>query len=191
MGKIKTEKAALYSAYVMKQKEYYPSTLINVGVGTSHEYQVWKWLLPNAELVGIDPRLHHRMWKDSYIRAAIGKRSGRSVYCYKHRSTSCGCRDKPWPVVTTPRITLDQASEFFSPPYFLWMDCEGSEFDALRGASKTLENTRFITIEIRNHDFKPRNTRRLRRKLQVEGFSLYCAIDDENFVYWKKDFSND
>ena len=189
MGMLETTKAALFCAYVLRKEEYKPATILNVGVGTSHEYAVWEWLFPDTEKIGVDPRMNHKMWKGAYIRAAIGKRMSRAAYCYDHRSTSCGCIEKPMgrPLAEVPQITVDKALEHFPSPYFMWMDCEGSEFNALKGAGLALPHTKFICIEIRNHPYMPQHAPRLFGKLKQCGYKLYSQIDGENHLYWRED----
>jgi FkbM family methyltransferase len=62
-------------------------------------------------------------------------------------------RDYPNETYVTNRIrvrttTLDRYAESHSPPDLLWMDLQGAELMALRGAARVLERVRAIYVEV-------------------------------------------
>ncbi len=76
--------------------------------------------------------------------------------------------------VTT--VTLDSCFENRPHPDVLWIDVEGAELLVLQGAKKTLENVKFIHIEV---SFRPMHVNK----------PLFWEIDAElkqsGFMLWK------
>lgn len=148
-----TRFAAMACCYYMRKAGHQPGTIINVGVGSAPELFVWKWLLPDVPRVGIDPRgLSASDWTE-FVQFAAGEKAGEpTVYCNVCRSTACKAEGhKRSPSVAT--ITVDEVAAKYPAPYFLWIDCEGSELAALRGAHRTLSKTNWLNIEVRNFDW--------------------------------------
>ncbi len=136
----------------MRLNNYTPATIVSVGVGLAREVDVYQWLLPDAKLVGIDPR-KNRWWpKDqTYVKAAAVANPGDKVeYCCRCRSVRCEkMAEHNW-ISTPPTVTVDDACKGTTGPYFFWLDCEGAESQALLGAQKTLKETKWINCEVKD-----------------------------------------
>src|SRR3990167_4135955 len=148
-GAANAQLSAVIACHFMRRYGYQPASLINVGVGTySAEYKIWEWLLPNTELVGVDPRGRHFCWPARYIKAAVAEESGKPIpYCGKCKSITCDKIEEHGRAHVVDTITIDDIAATMKPPFFLWLDCEGAELSALRGAVKTLKDTRWISVE--------------------------------------------
>lgn len=175
MSSVKTQIPAVLACYYMRRCGYYPGSVINVGVGTSSpEYSIWKWLLPKSELVGIDPRHRHSKWGARYIQAAAGDGSKReAVYCGHCRSIVCDQIEEHGRPGTAPVVTIDEVARDMPGPYFLWLDCEGGELDALRGAEETLKQTWWISLEVRAFSWAEDYPKQLEAFLRSKGFHLW------------------
>jgi len=138
--------------YHMMGAGYQPATVLNVGVGSCPELPIWKWLLPQAWLFGIDARARPGRWNGErceYLHAIVSDGSNRDIgYCRKCQSIKCehAATSKHRPKVQT----LDEiAIEHDLPrPYFLWLDIEGGELEALRGAQFVLANCAWLSLEV-------------------------------------------
>lgn len=73
--------------------------------------------------------------------------------------------------ITVPATALDEYCKTHRPPDLLWMDLQGSELMALRGARATLKSVKVIHIEV---SFRP----------MYVGQALFWDIDD----YLRPDF---
>jgi len=172
----------------MHYKGYIPATIINAGVGPSPEIHVWRWLFGDSKIIGIDPKswtrdLRNRLPKNDYIQALLGSEEGvfRS-YCPECQAIEClrprrsqGHQSIRQEIKQT---TIDVIAKEFPPPYFIWMDIDGGELDALNGALETLKHTRFINIEMIRPRFWPK-TRWEGGKLE---WDLRKFLWEHNFV---------
>lgn len=151
-------KQAHICADAMDAAGFSPATIISVGVGSSPEHTTWVKRFPNAKRIGIDPRGRHRWGNDLFINAAIMDFAHPGVvWCGCCRSVLC---PDPYGHINpeghkkirrhvVPAVTLDDvARKHGLAPFFLWMDCEGSECAALRGGSIMLRQTPFISTEV-------------------------------------------
>jgi len=188
MSGTKNHLAALACCWFMRQHNFTPTTLLNIGVGkTSPELDVWQWLLPGCNLIGIDPRWSPRgHWtkrrKLPQIAVAVGDGSITSAnYCGPCRSLICG---HPATSVV-PVMTLDEivAKHNLEPPFFIWMDIDGSEPEALRGATETLARTAWLNVELTPH-FGIERCQEIRSLLASRGFRLhYDHARNEDELY--------
>lgn len=175
----KNHVTALTCCWFMRQDGYTPKTLLNVGVGkTSPELDIWLWLLPETRLLGIDPRWSPRgYWtklkRVPQVTVAVGdgSRSG-ATYCGHCRSITCHDQshaDKfsQVTVTTLDRVVEEHACE---PPFFIWMDIDGSEYEALAGATETLKQTGWLNVEFSDTRRGPEQCHNIRELLTSQGF---------------------
>lgn len=190
MGSKRTRLAARFALKVMEDHGYKFNTIINVGVGSCPEARIWEQLHQErgVKIIGVDARGRHNRWPYEYIHAAVGDGTKDFLeYCCGCRS--CNCLEGEAHanrIARVKSITIDDISANYPAPYFLWMDIEGGEREALLGAKKTLENTKFLCLEVselwRNGDTKP-----LVNLLDKLGYVScgkvdYPDIEDELFV---------
>lgn len=138
--------AATVSAFFMRRCGYAPKSIINVGVGSCPELEIWNWLFPGISILGIDPRRRQRQWTHPYIQAAASESSGLINFCWTCRSTNC-TKHK---LEELKSVAIDDVAKNLPKPYFIWMDIEGGEMLALKGARNTLRMTEFINIEVQD-----------------------------------------
>ena len=148
----KSQLAAVASIFFMRLTNYRPATVVSVGVGLALEVNVYQWLLPDAKLVGIDPR-NNRWWPEgeTYVKAAAVANPGDKVhYCCRCRSVRCeNMEEHDW--TSTPQtVTVDEVCKDMPEPFFMWLDCEGAETQALLGAKETLKKTKWINCEVKD-----------------------------------------
>ena len=177
MSSIITQIAAVVSVYHMRRHGFAPASVLNVGVGSSSpEVVIWQWLLPDANLLGVDPRWSPRgVWtkKLRLPQVAVGVGDGsiqEGSYCGKCRSMKCtdGLHGK----VSVPMSTIDKVASDLEGPLFVWMDIDGSEVDALRGAKETLVRTGWINIECHGVIYGPEHASDIDAMLRDSGFRL-------------------
>jgi FkbM family methyltransferase len=181
-----TQNTAVVSAYRMWRDKYTPATIVDVGLGAGWpELYIWLWLYPDAKIVGADPRgRRHRGLKNvQYFRGLIvgDETVKESSFCWKCRSAKCYLQEehKPHAIIENHVMTLDQLVADSPPPYFLWVDVEGSELEVLRGGEKMLSQTRWINIEVR--DWGPTaNATDIPRWMAEHGYDL--ALQHQNTV---------
>jgi len=156
-------------ADAMDEARFYPGSIISVGVGSAPEYPIWLRRFPRAKLLGIDPR-GRRNWGDSpFLKAAVTDGAQKSVvWCGCCRSICC---DRTIPHAknrdhVVPCVTLDQVAADLPGPFFLWLDCEGSEHAALTGGAGMLAETPFLSVEVCH------NGERIDRGLTALGYSV-------------------
>ena len=143
--------AALTCSYWMWKKQFYPRTILNIGLSSGPEIIIWKWQFPKARIVAVDPRGRDHV-VDRLVRAVVHDGSSETTpFCYRCLSTNClAPHHHRRRTVSIASVSIDQLAADEQPPYFIWMDIEGGEMPALKGAAKTLEQTPFLNIETRD-----------------------------------------
>jgi len=128
--------------------EFVPDAIIQVGIGSFHEeVPVMKQAWPHAKFTGFEanPNIRIRDYPGTLIRKAISNRAGSvdlhfqprhkdgsSLFPPKHAETSAS--------ITVPCVTLDSL-DLQAQQALLWLDCEGSELNVLRGAENFIERS--------------------------------------------------
>jgi len=186
----RTQTTAVMCVYFMHYHGYEPKTILNVGVSSGFEIGVWRWLYPHVPIVGIDPRRKLRgQHKDiRYVQVAASNHDGIESYCMACHSIRCKQTDEHAPYLQqVPAVLLDDIARDLEPPYFIWMDVDGGELLALQGGQKTLEQTKWLNVEI--IDWEPGDGQATEDWLVSRGFKrfwkdrnthdrLYCRNGD-------------
>jgi hypothetical protein len=150
MGAEQTRQTAIACAWKMHIAGFRPRTILNVGVGCCPEYYVWQFAYPNVPVLGVDIRRTKNV-PINYVRAlATGGESDSSVFCWGCHSLVCKDekrhrnQHKAEPAVSLDSVVSERS---LVPPFFMWMDVDGSELEALKGAGQALKDTGYICIE--------------------------------------------
>ncbi len=181
MGGYRAKRSANLAVDHMTTMKFMPATLLNVGVGSCPEYSVWVKRLPaTVKLFGVDCRARHR-WGAEFLQRAVGSvHQGDVYYCSSCRSIKCNLPDHPKSLIGKAE-TIDWIVQErnLKPPFFLWIDIEGAELDALRGGENTLKQTPLINLEM--HEFQGSTTycKELHEYLVTAGYGLVAAPYDE------------
>lgn len=144
-------------------------TIIQVGLGYWHEGDVLLQHFPNANFYAIEPRKRYcaqardagfpgfileeyLVWSDSNSDVPMfGPRERLSAFSDEKYKTDEWAELDPDSRVVAPAITLDDFCAKCDIPkegIFLWLDCEGSEYQAILGASNILTGVEYILCEI-------------------------------------------
>ena len=138
-----------------------PKTVIDVGVasGTFHLYQAFPrayhlLIEPNAEFENHLKKICST-YKGKYVLAAAGKIEGTIIDIQNDYSASPIHQDTDGKDVDgvpreIPITTIDKLCEQYDlkAPYVLKIDAEGAEIDVLEGATRILEQTELILLEM-------------------------------------------
>ena len=181
--------AAATSVFFMHKYGYAPRSIISVGVGHASERMIWDWLLPDADLLGIDPRGRKHGWTARYLQAAVvAPGSPQEVpYCGTCQSIMCPSAKIHSRPFSVRAVTLDEAASGMQPPFFLWLDCEGAELNALRGGAEVLKHTRWINAEVRERAWTNTYTIEFEALARSLGFRLhYVHPDSVDRLYRKR-----
>ena len=159
----------------MQQSGFTPRSMLIVGVGVAPEFRVWNQVYSDVPKVAIDAKANLRGIQFPYIQAVATDCTEPFIqFCWKCKSPAClrpelHKEKGKWQAVPTVRID-EIPRELLPPPTFIWMDIEGSEIPALRGAERTLEQTAYICIEL--VDWVSGHASRVDRWLQSRGFEV-------------------
>jgi len=177
----------------MQESQSLPATIVNVGVGSSPESVIWQRHFPDVELLGIDPRNRPGRWKGEYFQTVVGKEVGTPLrYCRKCQSVKCQRHEHEPSSRSIVSETIDNITSNFLSPYFIWIDIEGGEVEALEGATKTLQNTEWINIEMREFSWTKNYREHLNQFLVSCGFCLYFDHPEtEDRIYRKARSENE
>ena len=172
MTRIATQHAAMISGLLMWREGFYPRTIINVGLSSCPEVLIWRWLFPKAKVVGIEPR-GRRHYVDRYVKAVAGDGSAsKATFCLQCRSSHCHhpAEHTATRHVTQPVVTIDAVASKEQPPFFIWMDIEGGEFEALNGSQEALRHSPWINIEV--CDWLPGHAEKVDHWLTEHGYAV-------------------
>lgn len=192
MSGYRAKRSAHLAVDHMNTMKFVPTTLLNIGVGSCPEYSVWvKRLPPTVKLLGVDCRRRHR-WGAEFLCTPVGSVHQEAHYCSACRSIKCNLPDHPKSFIGNTK-TIDGIVEEkgLKPLFFLWMDIEGGELDALHGATNTLKQTPLINIEM--HEFQGSTTycKELHDFLAKAGYLLVqLAYEEclEDRLYMRRDW---
>ena len=169
MGSYGTKCSAVTSIAHMKKMGFWPKTVINIGIGCCPELQVWKKGLQGVKLLGVDIR--NKGWDAPWINGLVSDNKCNNQFCWKCKSLKCidplHIKVKYDNVTTIDDIVKEKELE---PPFFLWIDIEGGELDALKGAKKTLLDIPLITIEMREFAWTTNYKQELHEFLESSGY---------------------
>jgi hypothetical protein len=195
-----TQIAAVTCCYFMRRYSFAPATIINCGIGrTCPELAIWQWLLPESKLLGIDPRWSPKgAWTRGaglpQVKCALGTEDATGVlYCGVCLSLKCPeARAHGRSSVVNVR-TLDSIVQEhqLAPPYFLWIDIDGSEPDALAGARDTLKQTGWLNVEVDSQRWGEAHATKIEKLLAESGFTLhYRHGDSDDRLYRNRRLKN-
>jgi len=167
-----TKRTARRCVSRMQESGFTPRSILNVGMSKAPELVIWRELYPNVPVVGIDPVAWNTRDNVHYIRAiATNGTTPSAQYCTVCKSPVClnPTTHKAPRWITVPTVRIDDISrDLLEPPHFIWMDIEGSEIVALRGAERTLKQTAWICIE--TFDWLPGHASAIDTLLRSSGF---------------------
>lgn len=137
---------------LIRMTDHEPAALVQVGVGVSPEAGIFRRHFPSLRIVGMDPNAMRDVYPGEYYRVAIAdyngqvafqcRRRGRedvsSVYRSEQGGGKVDCRTLDYMMC---QIALTRK------PICLWMDCEGSEFSAMKGGRQTLAQSDWVYVE--------------------------------------------
>ncbi len=139
-----------------------PRTVIDVGVATKTEelYQAFK----DADILLVEPLAEFepflrdicRSYKAQYVLAAAGENPGSAIInVHPDKFGSSLLKEFEGPGVDgvpreIPVVTIDQlcASRNLAGPYLLKVDVQGAELQVLAGATRTLQRTEVVILEV-------------------------------------------
>ena len=108
-----------------------------------------------AKVVSVDPRGFGRGVDKHYSAVAGDGSKLKTLFCLICRSVHCRFPEnhfdakigdfQAWMLKET--VSLDQMAVGQMPPYFIWMDIEGGEMEALHGATEALQQAHFVNVE--------------------------------------------
>ena len=179
MGDYKTKLNAKLAAEHMKKNNFYPKTILNIGIGPSHgEKIVWLEKFPESDLMGVDIRGIGR-WGQPFVNALVTNKETAEntktvMFCWACKSIKCNIPEhkihlRPHNITTIDKIVEDKKLE---APFFMWIDIEGAELDALKGATETLPKIVLINIEMREFQWTTDYCSQLHSFLVDNGFKL-------------------
>lgn len=150
---------------------YRPTAIVQVGIGLNHaETEVFVEEWPGVQLIGIEahPKIARAVkagYPGKVHHAAVGnpREPGEEVVLYAKHPHKDGSSLRPFDddvggdveKVLVPLVALSQLQwdEYPRKGILLWLDCEGSELDALRGAGEFLDRVDVINIEMTPRPF--------------------------------------
>ena len=127
-----------------------------VGVGGYHqEIDVLREAWPDVRFVGFDP-IRPDTYDGEFIQTAIGRTNGEASFYVKRRHQDGSSlfplgADDTRRVQSVPIVTLDELLLFSCPigeHVLLWLDCEGSELDALVGGERFIRYVEMVNVEL-------------------------------------------
>lgn len=155
-------RSGISAGLICHHLDWRPDLVIQVGVGLSHhEVDVFKQEWPDVGFIGFEP--HPEIYEKVSIdypgrlhRLAIGEEAGSSTLYHppNHKDSASMFpfyqRGRKQSYHLVRQVTLDDElmSQALPPHILLWLDCEGSELGALRGAPQLLNHTQFINVEL-------------------------------------------
>lgn len=144
-----------------------PKTIYQVGVGLSHEeVPVLKHEWPEVEFVGLEPHPNIieaiQDYPGQLIQVAASDHIGQEKLFYhrRHKDGSSLKRlidnNERMLEVDVRVVTLDwlfHQSTAISASDMLWLDCEGSELEVLRGSEQFIKQIMMVNVELTSNPF--------------------------------------
>ena len=186
-GSVYTRKVAMHCLWLMhRYGRFEIGSIINVGVGSAPEYAIWRWICPSIPILGIDIRqqaisvLHRN--EEKYIQAVAHEKTMIVNFCSRCGSLQCKSQNTHekyglWKKVKAVAIDDLVKDPFCKPPYFIWMDIDGGEILALKGAKETLRNTGWICVELTN--WVPSHIKHIVKLLGQNGFNQVARFSKD------------
>ncbi len=153
---------------VYKYLRFEPQWLILGGPADADEAQTFVTDYPDGNVIGVEPCSEMVKWQRSHafpgrlLHAALSDEVGIAALSVPHTEHRCSTIHNPmgdgrgYGVEEVVTVTLDSIHEAYGPfpQSILWLDIEGMELRALKGASKLLASgdVRMVNVEIMLHD---------------------------------------
>lgn len=164
--KAKSRKEALALLSIIKERAVPIKSVIQCGLGDWAEGPVMLDLFSHASFLAVEPihRYCFESWAAGYrgpiIQGLLWNETGLTKELHDHRTRTSVHDDKPHGLgsLIAKTVTLDDAvtwTKFQAEDVLLWMDCEGSELEILKGAKATLLHTNAIICELKRRDRHP------------------------------------
>ena len=145
---------------LLKEDDYIPKYVVIIGTGPNPlEGHLFKGVWPACKVRGVEAckdqcEKANRLFYT--IHAAVVEHPNLDVTLYRRCGMLIASSIFLRPGgknyrVRVPAITLNSLAEnmeLIGSSVFLWMDCEGSELNALRGGSKLLDSVKWIHLEV-------------------------------------------
>lgn len=147
-----------------------PKWMILGGPSTANEAQTAVVTWPNVRVIGVEPNPRCREWQRANgwpktARLIAGLLSDVPEYTpfYPVAGPSGGtviAHDPDAPAIDVAAFTIDQLDDLYGPleDVLLWLDVEGSEVPALRGAKNLLASGRVLAVSVEVCERTPRAT---------------------------------
>ena len=146
--------------------DWKPAEIWQVGVGIHHEEMEvlrQEWNMPKEKIIGYEANYDvYRAIRDTYpgilFNKALSNYIGESTLVFSPRhsdgSTLKGLDNQMTIEQPVSVSTLDAVGETqVEPGALLWLDCEGSELDVLRGGHEFLKSVDVVNVEVTGHPF--------------------------------------
>jgi hypothetical protein len=176
----------------MLKINFTPKTILNIGLGRCSEIKIWKSRIPEVNIFGVDVR-GWQICETPYVNALVSDKEYPFLTFCKD-CNSIKCNDNTHNKKKIDRVkTIDGIvkENNLIAPFFLWMDIEGGEIDALNGSLGTLNNTPLINIEIREFIWNNNYGDELNKCLNDNGYYLVEDCDygrTQDKLYKRKDY---
>lgn len=149
---------------VVEYLEWKPELVFQVGIGHFHkEAEVMKAAWPDVPFVGCEPHPEvidelRKVYPGIIHQCAISDKSGTQVFYDKKRHQD---GSSLWPDLTRPNskqwdVRVESLDRFNAANHtLLWLDCEGSELNALIGGPEFLKSVDVINLEMTTNPPRP------------------------------------
>lgn len=143
--------------FLALREKYYPDVIIDFGLGYAEELQYFKRYWRKSYIIGLEPcAITKPLRVHKLYRAVVANTTFPIVPFYERgRSETSSLypttRGRKWHKTEVRQIKLDELllwHKLENRKVLLWMDCEGSELDALLGGLKLLKYCNWIYTEV-------------------------------------------
>lgn len=144
----------------LRARGFIPGTIIDIGAHTGEWTKTIKTIFPETPVLMIEARQEAETdlaqvsgcYKDVSYKMALLGASNRECVPFHVQGTGSSIyperSDEPSSLRVIEMTTLDNVVGNMRPPFLQKLDVQGAELDVLRGASRTLQNTEIIQLEV-------------------------------------------